>query len=150
MSTSFLASLDTAGSLPALEAAMRFAGQRQPLIAHNIANLETPDFRPVDVSPRAFQRTLAKAIDERRALNGGGDGALRLQGNRELVMGAGGAFSLKPRTPSSNILFHDRNNRDLERTLQSLVENAAAFRTAADFMRARTGTLRDAIAERVG
>ena len=61
-----------------------------------------------------------------------------------------GRLRLDPRTSSGNILFHDKNNRDLERTMQSLVENASMFRVATDLFRNRTTLLRDAIAERVG
>ena len=58
--------LDTAGALPVLDAAIRFAGARHTVIAHNIANLETPGFQPRDVDPHAFQSELAEAIDRRR------------------------------------------------------------------------------------
>lgn len=146
--------LDTAGALPVLDKAMRFAGARHTLIAHNIANLETPNFVPQDVDPKAFQARLAEAIDSRRAGNsgvrGGRHGELDLGSTREVETLADGSLRLDPRTGSGNILFHDRNNRDLERTMQDLVENASAFRVASDLFRNRTTILRDAMAERVG
>lgn len=145
----FLDDLATAGSLPALAATMRFAGQRQRLLAHNVANLETPDFRPIDVDPGHFQRELASAIDRRRARTGGGHGALEFGRTKQLEPGEGGALVLKPRTASGNILFHDRNNRDLERTMQDVVENVTAYRVASELLRARGGVLRAAITERV-
>ena len=43
--------LANAGSAPVLEQVLRFAGARQRLLAHNIANVDKPDFRPVDESP---------------------------------------------------------------------------------------------------
>ena len=146
--------LDTAGALPALDKAIRFAGARHTLIAHNIANFETPGFQPVDVDPVAFQAELADAIDRRRegklGSRGGGHGSLRMESMREVEVAADGSLRLNPRTNSGNILFHDRNNRDLERTMQALVENASAFRVATDLLRNRTTLLRDAISERVG
>ena len=148
--------LDTAGALPALDKAIRRAGARHTVIAHNIANLETPGFQPVDVDPAAFQAELADAIDRRRAgkttdsSRGGGHGSLDMESTREIEIGRDGSLRLNPRTSSGNILFHDRNNRDLERTMQSLVENASAFRVATDLLRNRTTALRDAMAERVG
>jgi flagellar basal-body rod protein FlgB len=120
--------LDTAGALPALDAAIRFAGARHTVIAHNVANLETPGYQPRDVDPHAFQSALADAIEARRAgetgSRGGAHGGLGLESTREIEIGADGRMRLDPRTSSGNILFHDRNNRDLERTMQSLVENA--------------------------
>lgn len=146
--------LDTAGALPALDKAIRFAGARHTLISHNIANFETPGFQPVDVDPAAFQSELADAIDRRRAGEtgslGGTHGDLPLGSTREIETLGDGRMRLSPRTSSGNILFHDRNNRDLERTMQALVENASAFRVATDLLRNRTSALRDAIAERVG
>ncbi|HHN77818.1 MAG TPA: hypothetical protein ENK11_03960 [Phycisphaerales bacterium] len=140
--------IDNAGALPALEKMMRFAAGRQKLIAHNIANFDTPDFRPVDVDPRAFQDQLAEAVEERRGRDPG-SGELVMKATREVEPLADGRLRLDPRTGSGNILFHDRNNRDLERTMQSLVENAAMFRLASDLYRNRSRLLRDAIAERV-
>ncbi|USN98582.1 MAG: hypothetical protein H6810_10460 [Phycisphaeraceae bacterium] len=141
--------LDNAGALPALDKMMRFAAGRQKLIAHNIANMDTPGFLEVDVDPKAFQEQLAKAIDDRRSRNGGGHGDLGMESTREVGVLPDGRLSFDPRTGSGNILFHDRNNRDLERTMQSMVENAAMFRLASDLYRNRTRVLRDAIAERV-
>jgi flagellar basal-body rod protein FlgB len=145
----FLEQLDTAGSLPALEATMRYASQRQKLLAHNIANLETPDFRPVDVSPDHFQRVLSEAIHDRRLTRRGGtSGAMPMDRTRQLEQGADGSLMLTPRTSTGNILFHDRNNRDLERMMQDLAENAGMFRTATDLMRNRVAVLHMAINER--
>lgn len=146
----FLDEISTAGALPALAMAMQFAGQRQRLIAHNIANFETPNFRPVDVAPRHFQKVLQGAVAARRERTGGGHGALEWEETRELRRERGsGDMMLKPRTPSGNILFHDRNNRDLERTMQAMVENAGAYRVASELLRARGGVLVAAMTERV-
>jgi flagellar basal-body rod protein FlgB len=145
----FINELTSSGAIPSLELSVRFAAGRQRMIAHNVANLSTPDFRPMDVSPRAFQRALAEAVDRRRARTGGETGELDFQGNREVAVGREGRITLTPRTPSSGILAHDRNNRDLERTMQDLVENAAAFRVATDLLRSRYQILGSAIAERI-
>lgn len=142
--------LNSAGALPVLDKAIRFAGARHTLIAHNIANLETPGFQPVDVDPATFQAKLAEAVDDRRRSNGGMHGDLRVDPTREVETLKDGRIKLNPRTSSGNILMHDRNNRDLERTMQALVENASAFRVATDLLRNRTTLLRNAMAERVG
>ena len=145
--------LDTAGALPVLDAAIRFAGARHTVIAHNIANLETPGFQPRDVDPHAFQSELAEAIDRRRQGEtgsiGGTHGELGLETTREVEVGAGGRLRLNPRTSSGNILFHDRNNRDLELLMQDLAENLAAYQVATDLMRSQMGTIGVAISQRV-
>lgn len=141
------------GATPVLEAMVRFAGARQRLIAHNVANLSTPDFRQLEVSPTEFQRALAQAVDRRRGV--GRQGALEMRDTEQVRHGPNGEITLNPRTAwgagegaSGNILFHDRNNRDLERLMQANAENVAAFRMATDLLRSRTEIMRAAISER--
>jgi flagellar basal-body rod protein FlgB len=145
----FIDDLLTSGSIPALEATLRFAGQRQQLISHNIANLETPYFRPVDVSPRGFQSALDRAVQKRRESNGGMAGPLPFEDTREVRVRADGELELTPRTGSGNILFHDRSNNDLDRLMQANAENSLVYRATTELLRSRYAQLRDAIAERV-
>ena len=139
--------LTNAGAIPTLEAAVQFAGRRHTLISHNVANLSTPNFEPLDVSVAGFQRQLADAVDRRREAYGGHRGELPLTSTREVERGEEG-IRLRPRPSGRNVLFHDRNNRDLERTMQDLVENVAAFRVASEMLKGRVDLLRVAIAER--
>jgi len=143
----FMDEVTSSGAMPALEMTMRFAGARNRILAHNIANLDTPNFQPMDVSTSGFQQQLRQAVDDRRARTGG-QGELNLQATREVQAGAGGALQLRPRTPGTNILFHDRNNRDLEKTVQDLVENVGVFRISADLLRGKYESLRLAMTER--
>lgn len=136
-----------AGAMPALDRLMRFAARRQEVIAHNVANINTPKFQPRDVSVEDFQQSLGKAIDERRARTGGMQGPLRFRGTDEVVPDAEGRLHLRPKTPSGNILFHDRNDRDLERLMQAQAENAGVFRAAADLYRHQSEMIRSAIRE---
>jgi flagellar basal-body rod protein FlgB len=139
--------LENAGSLPVLGQMLQFGAQRQKLLVHNIANMETPDFRPVDVSIKDFQKNLAKAVDQRRAQTGGMQGDLSVDDSREITQNQG-ALSLHPRTPSGNILYHDRNNRDLERMMQDLAENSLNYKATVDLMRRENDLLRSAISQR--
>jgi flagellar basal-body rod protein FlgB len=136
------------GGMQSLGMTVRFAGARQRLIAHNVANLDTPNFRPVDVSPKTFQAALGRAIDERRQRTGGEVGELRMKAG-EINIDRDGRMTLNPTSPSGNILFHDKNNRDLERLMQANAENAQTFRIASDLLRTRFDVLRAAISERV-
>lgn len=135
------------GASQALEAALRFAGQRQRIIAHNIANITTPNFIQQDVSVSAFQNSLREAIDRRASAGGLED--LVLSGNSEVEMGADGTITLNPSTPHGGILFQDRNNRDLEMLMQDNVENGTMFRVCSDLLKNRSDLMRAAIAERI-
>jgi flagellar basal body rod protein FlgB len=92
---------------------------------------------------------LAEAVEERDARTGGQDGELRWSETSEVKHEGGGGLRLEPTTASGNILFHDRNNRDLERNMQDLVENTAVYRVSADLLKNQYDQLRSAIAERV-
>lgn len=145
-----ISDITSSGAIPTLEASLRFAAERQRLIAGNIANISTPDYRQKDVSIAGFQEALGHAIDARRASTGGERGDLPLRSTQELrVDGAGSAdFHLAPKSPSGNILFHDRNNRDLEHLMRDNVETTQEFRFASELLRNRFELLKSAIAMR--
>lgn len=138
------------GGMDSLELTLRFAGARQRVIASNIANIDTPDYIPLDLSPGEFQKTLASAIDRRRSagnvgpLQLGSTAQMRVDGPAETAR-----VTFTPTTPSGNILFHDRNNRDIERLMQANVENLGVYRLAAELLRTRLEVTRVAISERV-
>lgn len=142
--------LTNAGALPALEMTMRFAAQRQRLAAHNIANIETPNFIQKDVSVAGFQSMLDEAVRERRGRTGGMHGPLDWKETSEIRAAESGRMTIVPSSSAGNgVLTHDRNNRDLERLMQTLAESTGAFRTAADLYRSQSMILQMAISERV-
>ena len=131
--------------LPVLERLMQFASRRQELIANNIANISTPDFRPQDVSMSGFQAQLGHAIDARREAGGG---ALHLQSTSEVRLD-GSSMQLRPTPVADNLLFHDGNDRDLERIMQDLVQNFLVYRTTSELIQNRFDILNTAIRERI-
>jgi flagellar basal-body rod protein FlgB len=120
-----------AEAIPVLERLAQFSGHRHRLIVNNIANFDTPGYRPVDMSVSDFQKQLTEAVDERRA------------GRKPAT------FEIDPEPKADNILFHDGNDRDLERTMQDLVENFLTFRVASELMRSRFDLINTAIRERI-
>ena len=85
----------------------------------------------MDLSVSDFQKQLAEVVEDRRAG--------RTPAPAEHEAGAKG----------ENILFHDRNDRDLDRTMQDLVENFLTFRVANELLRSRFESINVAIRERV-
>ncbi|TVQ59816.1 MAG: hypothetical protein EA379_09800 [Phycisphaerales bacterium] len=145
----FLQDVINVDAMPALEMAARFAAQRQRVTAHNIANISTPEYLQQDLSVAEFRETLADAVDRRRQTSDGLRGPLEWRETNELRRDARGHLVATPTTPSGNILFHDRNNRDLERLMQDQVENVGVFRIATELMRTHTEMMRAAIAGRI-
>lgn len=85
------------GARPALTEAMSFAAQRQRLIVHNIANLDTPNYQAKDVSVPAFQSALKKALDRRAETANGTDlGEFSMPETRDFVRDARGNMQLTP------------------------------------------------------
>jgi flagellar basal body rod protein FlgB len=56
--------------------------------------------------------------------------------------------AFQPSATNDNILFHDQNNRDLERTMQRLAENTLTHNAAIELLRSEFDMMRTAIRER--
>lgn len=138
----------TYGSMPVLERMVQFTGARQELIANNIANFSTPYFKPTDLDPARFQSQLRDALDQRSRRPNPMRRGLEL-GSTQQVRMSRGQMQFRPQDKNENILFHDKNNRDVERTMQDLVENALAHRTSVELLKSQFDLLRTAIRERV-
>lgn len=136
------------GAMPALERLLQFTSARHRVLADNAANLSTPYFKPRDLSPAGFQAELGKAVDRRRQSGTATHGPLEMRDTRQLAFGRD-SLTVKPRALNENILFHDENNRDLDRLMQRLAENTLAHNTAIELMRSELALLETAIRERL-
>jgi len=123
-----LSRLFSTGSLPALEALLRFASERQRVIAGNIANVDTLGYRTRDLSETDFRKSLAEAYAGRRAWPG-----------TPTPGPAADAGSLKP----------GGNNVDLEIEMARMVKNSALHSTVATLLAQQFTLLREAIAGHV-
>lgn len=140
--------LEFSHEVDVLERTVQFAGRRHELISHNIANLTTPNFQPSDVDPNEFRASLAAAIEKRRSGHPGQWDDAEPADTRHVWFFNHGV-RLRAEPIEDNVMFHDRNDRDLERTMQSLTENAMMYRQAMDFLRSRFDVLEKAIRLRV-
>jgi flagellar basal-body rod protein FlgB len=134
------------GSMPALERMVQFTSQRHKHIAHNIANLSTPNFVPRDLDPASFQKSLGEAIDRRREGRGVYNAPLEPRDTASIRFHEDG-LSAEAENPGRNILFHDRNNRSLEHQMQSLAENAMAHNAGMEMLRNQFDMLQSTIRE---
>lgn len=136
------------GALPTLERVVQFTEQRQKVIAHSIANINTPHFIPGDLSVSEFQASLRDAIDKRRGSKDPANGPVQPKDTNTIDFGSRG-MSASPIDRNQNILFHDRNNRSVERLMQDMVENAMAHTASLQMLKSRMDTLGTAISLRV-
>ena len=140
--------LTNAGALPTLERLVQFTGVRHKVLTNNIANLSTPYFIPGDLSVDDFQASLRNAIDRRRSRPDAAYAPLAVRDTRDVSF-RDGRIEATPQPANENIMFHDRNNRDLERTMQGLAENTMAHNAGIELLRNQFDMLKLAIRERV-
>lgn len=132
-------------NLPALERSLQYMAARQKLLAGNIANIETPGYRPTDVAPAAFQHALRDALEQDRVDRNGG---LAFDDSAPVAFTEAGT-ELKPQVLAENIMFHDGNDRSVERLMQKMQENVYSFRIASQLLRNQFDLINTAIRERM-
>jgi flagellar basal-body rod protein FlgB len=141
-------SLFNSGSLPVIERLLQFTSARHQVLVNNIANLSTPGFQPTELDPKAFQAALSQALDQRRQSGASDSAPLEMKDTAQLRF-TPGSIEAHPEPAHEGILFHDGNNRDLERLMQHLVENTITHNVAVELMRSQFATIRTAIRERL-
>src|SRR5437764_10079600 len=108
----FIERLLDQGSGPLLEQTLRFTAERHRLIAEDVVNVDTPNYRQKDLSVEKFQSLLRDRVETRREAGVGG----------ERVGFDDVAAELE--TPQRGILFHDGNNRSMEQLMSDQAKNA--------------------------
>ena len=136
------------GALPVVERLVQFTGQRHRVLVDNIANVSTPYYKPADLDPKAFQSALREAVDQRRVGGNPAGTALRMSDTQQIRFGKD-RIEVRPEATHEGVLYHDQNNRDLERIMQNLAENTMAHNLGIELLRGELATLRTAIRERL-
>lgn len=137
-------SLDLFSGVRSLEVAMDYHLDRQVLLNSNIANSDTPGYRPVDLG-------LVPADNPLRDPLGGDAGAVRLSSTAgESLDPASHPALLVPFVDAAESPGNDLNAVDLDRELAKLAANTLRYETAAELMARRMGALRYAAADGVG
>jgi flagellar basal-body rod protein FlgB len=110
-----------------LDQVIQFTEARHKVLANNIANIDTPTYKMRDLQLAKFQQDLAQAIEARST------GKMTSQG----LPG--------PVDFQQYVLFHDQNNRSVEKQMTSLTENAILHNTTVELLRSRYLLLEKAI-----
>ncbi|PRR70272.1 Flagellar basal body rod protein FlgB [Moorella humiferrea] len=124
-------------ALYVLEKALDAATLRQRVIAHNVANVNTPGFKRSDVS---FEEKLARAL--------GVEPGVELYRTHPGHLPAGG-LELTPEVvpDNSTTMRQDGNNVDIDREMVDLVQNSLNFNFAVQQLNGRLAMLRYVINE---
>lgn len=119
-------SLVTTSGISVLERVIAFTGARHDLLANNIANIDTPDYKMKDLDVDAFNRDLCDAVNARTV----GPGEPKVDDEQYL-------------------LFHDGNNRSVEKQMTEITKNTMLHNAALEILRNQYQVLSRAIAGQV-
>ena len=132
----FVERLLNQGNAPLLEQMLKFTAARHKLIAENVVNVSTPDYRQKDLSLDKFQAMLRDRVEVRRDAPPGSVGFADIQAEVE--------------TPANGILFHDGGNRSMEQLVTDQAKNAMMHNLVVELLRKQYDSLESALRERIG
>src|SRR6187549_3329743 len=134
-------------TLPILEQVVGFTQARHGVLAGNIANMDTPGYRTLDLSPAEFQEQLKKAIEEQHSAAERTIYPSQAPGMMPSVDESRTEFFAKEQQPFKSMLRHDDNNASLEEQVTEIAKNHAQHNLALSLMTAQFRLLRAAITE---
>jgi flagellar basal-body rod protein FlgB len=132
----FIERLLNQGNAPLLEQVLKFSAARHKLIAENLVNITTPNYRQKDLSVDKFQAMLQERADVKESSAPGTVGFSDI----------GAAVE----EPNNGMLFHDGNNRSMEQLVSDQAKNAMMHNFVVELLRKQYSALDMALKERVG
>lgn len=116
-----------------------FGERRQQVLAENVANIDTPNYKTRDLDTEGFRAALRDAV---LASTSPGHA-----GSAKAEPFASELFAPRPIGPP-NLTFQDGNNRSVEREVSELTKNLLMQNFAVELMAAQTQLLAAVISER--
>ena len=132
----FVERLLNQGNAPLLEQMLKFTAARHKLIAENVVNVSTPNYRQKDLSVEKFQDMLSDRVAVKADSPPGAVGFADIQAEVE--------------TPTNGILFHDGGNRSMEQLVTDQAKNAMMHNLVVELLRKQYSSLENALQERIG
>jgi flagellar basal-body rod protein FlgB len=131
----FIDRLFNSGSTPLLQKTLEFTAARHEILAEDVANVDTPNYKMKDLSLGKFQSMLRQRAEVRESSAPGSVGFDDIQ--------------VKPEEDNDGILFHDGNNRSVEQLMTDEAKNALMHNLAVELLRKQFSTMELALKERV-
>lgn len=142
-----LQSTFNASTLPLLEKLAVFGERRQEVLAGNIANIDTPEYKMRDLPVEKFQDALRRAVMRRaRPASSGFASSTRAPDEEELFHED---LFRAVESPQQNITFQDANNRSIEHQMMEMTKNSMMQQFAVELMGTQYRMLETVISERV-
>ena len=132
----FIERLLNQGNAPLLEQVLKFSAARHKLIAENVVNVSTPNYRQKDLSVAKFQAMLQDRAAEKASSAPGSVGFSDI--------------GAEVQEPNNSILFHDGGNRSMEQLVSDQAKNAMMHNLVVELLRKQFSSLESALKERIG
>ena len=130
-----------ASTIPLLEQVISFSEARHSVLAGNIANLDTPNYRSRDLSVETFQKRLRELIEAQEK-----SPTYRSPGK---IVDEPNAAMKRVRDSMKTILFHDESDVGIEQQVLELSKNKFMHTLAISIMSSQFRLIESAISERV-
>jgi flagellar basal-body rod protein FlgB len=139
----FFEGLINSGPTPALQATWSFTQARHKVIAENVANMSTPDYKAKRLDFGSFQAALGRAFAERSPSP---QEPFVIPDNGQVRTDKLGRLVTTPETkPGRNAVRHDGTNMSIEREMSELASNAMWHEMTTALLQGKFDGLRKAI-----
>jgi len=138
-------------TIPLLLKTAAFTERRHEVLAGNIANASTPDYRTRDLPVAQFQSALQEAVARKRPVDSAGEKAWSFAAASDPADGTDPfPQSLFRALESSRgtVTFQDGNNRSIEQEVMEITKNSLMQTLAIEVMNAQFSRLQAVISER--
>ena len=136
-------------AVPLLEQVVRFSERRQRLLAGNITNIDTPNYKTRDLPVEQFRQALMDAVAaQQNDPHAGGLLSSGVSAEKSIEQFFPEELFQPVLAPPQNITFQDGNNRNVETAMMDMRKNAAMQRFAIEVITAQLNMLQTVISER--
>ena len=138
-------------TVPLLQKVAAFTERRHDILAGNIANISTPDYKTRDLPVAEFQKSLADAISRRELPSRpAGDNWSFAAAATQPSAGSLSRPELYQAIDAvpNGVTFQDGNNRNIETEVMEMTKNQLLQTVAIELMNSQLGRLQAVISER--
>ena len=133
-------------SMPILAQVLSFTEQRQRVLAHNVANFNTPGFRTTDLPVDEFTEALGEAIRRRDEVR---PRRFAMTSTDNIQVGPDGRVTTSAVEARGLTNYYDRADRSMERLQNEMLKNAVWHEMAAKLYTQQSQMLKMAIRGRL-
>ena len=134
-------------TLDLLQQVAEFGERRHEILAGNIANISTPNYRMRDLPVKEFQLALKQAVAALHTSNTPVSGATGIPENRSIGELFPSHLFRSTESPSDNVTFQDANNRSLEKQTMEMIKNSMMQSLALQLIRFQLNSVQSVISE---